>query len=112
VDGFPCINWETYGVMFNQSYTNIKICAPGSTTNCQIIDHVIVDSGSDGVRVAATALKSPLLKALPSVTSGSKDLTECETYVDSFVYGPLKTVDLYIAGKSAKSVPIQVFGAA
>jgi hypothetical protein len=109
VDGFPCAA-NTGGVAFNQPYTNIKICAPGSTTNCQIIDHVIVDSGSDGVRMAATALKSALLKALPAVTSGAKDLTECETYVDSFVYGPLKTVDLYIAGRSAKSVPVQVFG--
>jgi hypothetical protein len=112
VDGFPCAkSYSSNNYPYsNQPYTNIKICAPNSTTNCQIIDHVIVDSGSDGVRMAASVLKSKLLSALPTVTSGSKSLTECEVYVDSFVYGPLKTVDLYIAGKVAKSVPIQVFG--
>jgi hypothetical protein len=108
IDGLPCIPQDF--PYYDTAYTNIKICAPGSTANCQVIDHVIVDSGSDGVRVASSAIKSALLKAMPYVTSGGKVLTECETYVDSYTYGPIKKADIYIGGKSAKNFPLQIFG--
>src|SRR5512133_18891 len=29
----------------NRLYTTVTVCSPGSTTQCQIIDHVLVDTG-------------------------------------------------------------------
>jgi hypothetical protein len=113
VDGLPCVpadfpDWD-------QPYTNVKVCAPGSTTNCQIFDHIIVDSGSDGMRLVASSVKSALLHAMPTVTTGTaraqRVVTECEVYVSSYTYGPLKTADVYIAGKIVKGFPIQMIGA-
>src|SRR5262249_6083252 len=45
----------------NAAYTNIKICAPGDETNCQVIDHVQVDTGSTGLRIASKAVNPKLL---------------------------------------------------
>ncbi|PRC92163.1 DUF3443 family protein [Solimicrobium silvestre] len=118
IDGFPCAAGGTAGAVnaAMEPYVSVKICAPGSTTNCQIIDHVIVDTGSTGLRIAATALSSKLqpgvsggLPLVAGSSSGTK-LTECETYVDSYVYGPVVNADVYIAGELVKSTTMQVFG--
>lgn len=109
VDGLPCVPADYPD--WNQPYTNVKICAPGSTTNCQVFDHIIVDSGSDGLRLVASTVKSGLLSAMPSVTSSGRPIAECEQYVSSFTYGPLKAADVYIAGKLVKRFPIQMIGA-
>lgn len=116
VDGFPCTAGGTAGDANtgNVPYIAVKICAPGSTTNCQIIDHVLVDTGSTGLRIASSALQSTLQpgNGLPAIAGRgtSTSLTECETYVDSYVYGPLVTADVYIAGKLVQSANMQVFG--
>ena len=39
----------------NGIFTTVKVCAPDSTTNCQTIDHVLVDTGSVGLRLLSTA---------------------------------------------------------
>ncbi|HXA48312.1 MAG TPA: DUF3443 family protein [Burkholderiaceae bacterium] len=116
VDGFPCAAGGTVGAANtgNVPYTTVKICAPGSTTNCQIIDHVTVDTGSSGLRIAASAL-SPNLQpgnGLPAVVGGSAStsLAECEIYVSSYVYGPIVSADVYIGGKLVKNANMQVFG--
>jgi len=117
VDGFPCAAGGTVGGANNANvpYVTVKICAPGSTTNCQIIDHVTVDTGSTGLRIASSALSSGLQpgSGLPAVAGSvaSTTLTECETYVASYVYGPVVSADVYIAGKLVKNVNMQVFGA-
>jgi hypothetical protein len=52
----------------NALYASITLCAPGSTTNCQTIDHLLVDTGSSGVRVLSSVLQPGLLTALPQST--------------------------------------------
>jgi probable HAF family extracellular repeat protein len=109
VDGLPCVKAKT--PFWNEPYTNIRFCAPGSNTDCQVIDHIIVDSGSVGLRLVSAAVKNALFAKMPTVTTGGKTVTECETYVRSYTYGPLKTADVYIAGKVVRNFPIQVIGA-
>ena len=48
----------------NGPYVSVTLCAPG-TTNCQTIDHLLVDTGASGVRVLASVLQPALLAALP-----------------------------------------------
>lgn len=119
VDGFPCSAGGTVGAsnVPNTLYVSVQVCAPGSTTNCQTLDHVIVDTGSTGLRIAASALNASLQPGsggLPLVAGGvaGSTLTECEAYVSSYVYGPVVSADVYIAGKKVGSTQMQVFGAA
>ncbi|MGH9359176.1 MAG: DUF3443 family protein, partial [Terriglobia bacterium] len=92
----------------NILYTNVTICVPG-TTNCQTIQDVAVDTGSEGLRI----LSSQLALSLPQVTDGSGNpIANCIVFADnSYVWGPVMTADVQMAGEKASSVPVQVIGA-
>src|SRR5208337_4740797 len=104
----------TAGAPYNNPYvdgafTSVTVCVPGSTTNCQTISGVLVDTGSSGLRV----LSSALTLSLPQQTGSKGDpIVECLPFVGSFTWGPVQTVDMSIAGEQAKSLPIQVIGSA
>jgi len=91
----------------NTLYTTVTICVPGSTTQCQTIDHIQVDTGSSGFRVLA----SVLALALPLTPAADGNaLVECTQFVDGYSWGPVASADLQVAGESAASIPIQVIG--
>jgi len=96
----------------NILYTTVTICAPDSTTACQTIDHVQVDTGSSGLRILASALGNGLTpEQLRQATNANGDaLVECVQFADGYAWGPVKVADLAIAGETAKSVAIQVVG--
>jgi Protein of unknown function (DUF3443) len=110
VDGFPCIS--PANPIPNVAYTNVKICAPGNKTNCQVIDHVQIDTGSVGLRIASSAVNSSLLQAMPYIpTSGPQILTNCVVFGSlNSLYGPVQIADVYIADKVARNVSLQIFG--
>ena len=90
----------------NMPFVSITICAPG-TNACQTIDHVLVDTGSWGVRVFASQL--PASMNLPQQTDASGNLiAECMQFFDGYTWGSVKLADLQIAGEKAASLPIQV----
>jgi hypothetical protein len=94
---------------FNTAYISIQICAPGSTTICQTIDHIIVDTGSVGLHIFANQVSSTVLAALPnSQSSASQNMTECYTYASGFVYGSVRTADLTISGETAPAMPLLI----
>jgi hypothetical protein len=70
----------------NTLYTTGTLCAAGGSTHCQTIDHVLVDSGSSGVRVLAEALGSGLNTAdlTPVTDANGNSLVECVQFVDSY----------------------------
>jgi hypothetical protein len=91
----------------NLLFTTVTICAPGSATNCQSIDHVLVDTGSTGLRILSSVL-SPSL-ALPQQTdAASNPIVACGQFVDGYTWGPVKIADVRMAQELASSVPIQV----
>jgi hypothetical protein len=94
---------------FNEPYVTITICAPGSTTNCQTIDHIILDTGSVGLRLIQPVLNASLLAALPteSDTSGNA-VGECYQYVNSYAFGSVRTADFSIAGEKVSAMPLQM----
>ena len=94
---------------FNSPFVSIRICAPGSATLCQTIDHIILDTGSVGVRLIKPALDPALLAALPAETDTSGNgVGECYQYVNSFVFGSVRKGDFSIAGESVANMPMQV----
>ena len=93
----------------NEAFTSVTVCAPGSTTNCQSISGILVDTGSPGLRI----LSSALTISLPQQTgAGGNPVVECLPFVDGFTWGPVQTADMTIAGEQAKNLPIQVIGSA
>jgi Protein of unknown function (DUF3443) len=91
----------------NTMFTSVTVCVPGSTTSCQTIDHIQVDTGSYGLRLLASVLTLTL--PVETLASGGS-LAECTQFVDGFSWGPVATADIQIAGETAKSLPVQVIG--
>jgi uncharacterized protein DUF3443 len=91
----------------NEPFTSVTVCAPGSTSNCQTVSGILVDTGSPGLRI----LSSALTISLPQQTgAGGNAVVECLPFVHGFTWGPVQTADLTIAGEQAKNLPIQVIG--
>jgi len=109
----------------NEAYVSVTVCSPG-TTNCQNIDHIQVDTGSEGLRLLAGVLNStPLTVTATSVQdtsiSGSTSVTatllplsatnECLVFADGYVWGPVGAADVSFTnatGETASSIPVQV----
>ena len=90
----------------NMPFVSVTVCAPGSTS-CQTIDHVLVDTGSWGLRVFAAQLPGSV--ALPQRTIGSGNaLAECMQFFDGYTWGSVRTADVRVGGELAASLPIQV----
>jgi len=96
----------------NVPYVTVTVCAPGSTTQCATVDHVLLDTGSYGLRL----LKSKVLAlGLPSVPIAADangtpagDAAECYAFVLGAVWGPLASADVLIGGEKADSVNVQL----
>ena len=78
----------------NRLYTTVTICKPGSQTQCQTIDHVLVDTGSVGLRLLASAVPASLQLSPLKNTSGN-NLLACANFLDgSFAWGPMAVADV------------------
>jgi hypothetical protein len=91
----------------NTLYATVTVCVPGSTTSCQIIDHIQVDTGSNGLRLLASVLT---LNLQGTTASDGNALVECTQFVDGYSWGPIALADIQVGGETASSVPIQVIG--
>jgi hypothetical protein len=90
----------------NMPFVSVTICAPG-TSNCQTIDHVLVDTGSWGLRLFASQLGSAT--ALPQQTDASgNSLAECMQFFDGYTWGPVRLGDVKISGETANALPVQI----
>jgi len=93
----------------NALFTTVTICVPGTST-CQSIDHVLVDTGSTGLRI----LSSALTITLPNSKDASNNtIGNCVQYANlRYQWGPVAKADVKLAGEVASSIPIQIVGAA
>jgi hypothetical protein len=91
----------------NTLFTTVTVCVPGSTTNCQTIDHIQVDTMSYGLRILAPVLTINL--PVQPAPNGSS-LVECTAFADGYSWGPVALADIQVSGESASSVPVQVIG--
>ncbi|MGF6646589.1 DUF3443 domain-containing protein [Paraburkholderia sp. GAS82] len=90
----------------NMPFVSVTVCAPGST-QCQTINHVLVDTGSWGLRVFASQL--PASVALPQEQDAlANPLAECMQFFDGYTWGSVRIADVQIGGEKAASLPIQV----
>jgi len=92
----------------NIAFVSVTVCVPGSTTQCQTIDHVMVDTGSSGLRLLSSASGGELNLSLPQETSSGNPLDECLVFLDGYVWGTVNTATVTVSGETASSVPVQV----
>ena len=108
----------------NTAFVSVTLCLPGTTT-CQTIDHIEVDTGSNGLRIVSGAtivdstgnVVGTFSLALPAVadpSTASNHLAECLQFADGFSWGSVNRADikLPVSGKTATNVVVQVIGAA
>ena len=97
----------------NIPYVTVTVCTPGSSSDCVTIDHVLLDTGSIGLRLLKSTVAKLSLPAVavpvdaPSATPAGAAV-ECYQFVLGGLWGPLATVDLRIGGELASSLPIQL----
>ena len=95
----------------NGVFTTVTVCAP-NTSNCQVIDNVLVDTGSIGLRILNSALTTVPQSSLGSIQDNTSDqLQECVQYGDtSYSWGPMWVADVEMGGEKASGIAIQVIG--
>jgi hypothetical protein len=100
VDGGPLANYV------NGVFASATICQPGSSTDCVTVDHLLVDTGSFGLRVLQTALTAV---SLTPITSSGQTLNNCVQFGDgSFLWGEVAPADVSISGEKASNIPIHL----
>lgn len=91
----------------NMPYVSVTLCAPGSATDCVVVDHVLVDTGSVGLRILSSALGAT--PTLPQqTTAGGDALFECLAFVMGYTWGTVRVADVRLGGLTAASLPIQI----
>lgn len=97
------------GGTVNLAFTSVTLCEPGNSNNCQIIDHIVVDTASSGLRIMSSVL-APSLSLQQQTQANGDPVVECAHFADGFSWGPVKLADLKISGEQANLLPVQVIG--
>lgn len=97
----------------NVPYVTVTVCSPGSASQCVTIDHVLLDTGSYGLRllkskVAALALPAVPVAANTGNATPAGNAAECYAFVLGAIWGPLATADVHIGGETAAGLSIQL----
>ncbi len=94
----------------NRPYVSVTLCEPGSSTQCTTISHVLVDTGSVGLRLLASAI-APSLRLPRTSSSTGEALVNCVQFVDkTYAWGPVATADVQFGGKSVSGFGLQLIG--
>jgi hypothetical protein len=92
----------------DEPFVTVTICVPSSTT-CQTIDHVLVDTGSVGLRIIQPALGATFAASLPNQQDAvGNPVGECYGFVDGYTFGSVRTADFTIGGEKVAAMPLQI----
>jgi len=92
----------------NHAYVTVKVCTPGSQTQCASVDHVLLDTGSVGLRLVRSVLTAGGVTLSAQTDSQGRAIEECVSFGGGQTWGPVALVDVTLAGESAAKLPVQV----
>lgn len=102
----------------NGAFVSARFCVPGHTddAHCATVDHLLVDTGSVGMRVYASALPAALLDRLEPVTGAINDLMVdrsspialCTAFSSDYMLGGVRWADVQLGQYTASSIPVHV----
>ncbi|WP_144639663.1 DUF3443 domain-containing protein [Bordetella genomosp. 13] len=90
---------------------SVTVCAPGTdaASACATIDNVLVDTGSYGLRLFASAVPAATLATLAPQRDGAARIAECTLFVDSNAWGGVRNADIRLGAQSAQNVPVHIW---
>ncbi|MEM5389074.1 DUF3443 family protein [Paraburkholderia phymatum] len=114
----PIVVDNAIGSVVNMPYVSVTLCAPGTrgAAQCATVDHMLLDTGSSGVRVTQAALGAALAAQLPAQTGAGNDATgnapiaQCAIFASGYTWGSIRRADVMIGGETASGIPIQLIG--
>ena len=92
----------------NVLYATVTICTPGSTTQCQDVDHVQVDTGSTGLRLAHEALSGTAVPTPVLDPRTGLPLFQCAVFADGYTWGSVVSADVVIAGRRISGLSVGI----
>ena len=101
VDGGPTGNYV------NGAFATVTVCTPNTST-CQTIDHVLVDNGSNGLRLLAQGTAGGELNPTPfplQTDSTGNPIGQCNQFVDGHTWGSVSLATIQMAGETTGTVP-------
>ncbi len=92
----------------NLPYVTVKVCAAGSATQCANIDHVLLDTGSWGLRLVGSVLAAAKVTLSAETDSKGQGIEECVKFGGGDTWGPVALADITLAGETASKLPVQI----
>jgi hypothetical protein len=92
----------------NHAYVTVKVCSPGSQAQCAYIDHVLLDTGSWGLRLVGSVLAGNSIVLSAERDAQNQTIEECVTFGGGQTWGAVALADISMAGEVAAGVPVQV----
>ena len=97
----------------NSPFVTVTVCSTTTPSACLNIDHILVDTGSVGLRIfnqpnTTAALSTLNLSAVTDPSNPANAVGECLTFVQGNTWGPMKSATIQIGQKTASNVAIQV----
>jgi Protein of unknown function (DUF3443) len=92
---------------FNIPYASVTICT-ASAGSCVTVDHVLVDTGSTGLRVMASVLQGVTFTPQADPNNSANVMAECLPFADGYAWGAVVSATVSIGGESANAVPVQI----
>lgn len=91
----------------NKFLVTLKVCVPGGGL-CQMVDKIMLDTGSVGLRIHASAL--PVLREhFPKQNQMGEILAECALFGNFYTWGSITRADVRFSEREASSLPLQVY---
>jgi hypothetical protein len=92
----------------NHAYVTVRICVPGSKTECASVDHVLLDTGSTGLRLVRSVLAAGGVTLAEMTNAQGQAIEECVSFGGGQTWGPVALADVSLAGELATKLPLQI----
>lgn len=90
--------------LVNTPFVTVRVCVPGTAT-CVDVERVVVDTGSSGLRINASALGG---LPLPALIDDQQSIAQCHTFASGRTWGAVRQADVRMGGEVAAGISIQV----
>jgi hypothetical protein len=110
IDAGPASLVSSNQTAANTLFASVTLCTPGSTSACQTIDHVQVDTGSVGLRILSQVLTGAAAPATLHDPATGLPLLECVQFVDGYTWGSVVVADVVIGGRTVKNLHVNLIG--
>ena len=95
-----------YSGFWNRPMVSVTVC--NASNACSIVNNVLVDTGSYGLRLDARAMPAGF-PTLPATTSAGSSIASCTNFISGYTFGGVYTATVKIGGETAGNINIQMY---